>query len=310
MKESSPESKTLWHRLLGTLLQELLTPVGISVYTDFQIMSEPPLVDILLLRREQPEWTKEQRALLPDGVRDSRASHILLEFKYTESVNEAAFRQALGYDAFYRRAQKLPSVKIQTFILSAKTPAKATLSSFGYAPTEQPGVYRSENILLKAIPLLVLNELQDEPHNAFIKYFASRRKAKRAAYQILQRIGFERLSTKLYWLIAGLGRNWFAALKGEVMTEEVLTVDDFIEMGRELHEYYLSTLTPAELLKHVKPEDVLSLYKPEEILTRLKPEEVFAQYEPEERMAGLSIEEIEAYLHKLKVELNNQLKGE
>lgn len=44
--------KTQWHRLLGKHLELLLTPVGITVQTEPQVMSEPPKVDILLLRRE------------------------------------------------------------------------------------------------------------------------------------------------------------------------------------------------------------------------------------------------------------------
>jgi hypothetical protein len=45
--------------------------------------------------------------LLPDGIRNSKASHILIEFKYTESFNEKALQQALGYDFFFKRAKEL-----------------------------------------------------------------------------------------------------------------------------------------------------------------------------------------------------------
>ena len=46
------------------------------------IMSESPQIDILLIKRQTTDWTPEQRALLPDGIRDSKATDILLEFKY------------------------------------------------------------------------------------------------------------------------------------------------------------------------------------------------------------------------------------
>ncbi|MCK5716494.1 MAG: hypothetical protein KAH77_03315, partial [Thiomargarita sp.] len=71
-----------WHELLGKLLQDLLSPVNISVNLEAQIMSDSPRIDILLLKRQSTEWTKEQLDLLPDGIRDTKATDILLEFKY------------------------------------------------------------------------------------------------------------------------------------------------------------------------------------------------------------------------------------
>lgn len=79
--------KTFWHRLLGALLTYILTSVNISVQTDVPIMTDPPEVDILLLRRYDRQWTQDQRLRLPDGIRDSPAHTILIEFKATESVN-------------------------------------------------------------------------------------------------------------------------------------------------------------------------------------------------------------------------------
>jgi hypothetical protein len=88
MTKTPPEAPTPWHRLLGEVLEKLLTPVGLSVYTELSLMNRPPRADILILRRQQAHWTTAQLERLPDGVRDSQASHILLEFKYTESSTE------------------------------------------------------------------------------------------------------------------------------------------------------------------------------------------------------------------------------
>ncbi|MBF0226135.1 MAG: hypothetical protein HQK76_11830 [Desulfobacterales bacterium] len=79
--------QTQWHRIFGAMLESLLVPVGIQVFTDFPVMSEPPKADILILRRDNDHWTEEQKQRLPDGIRQSKASHILIEFKYTESFN-------------------------------------------------------------------------------------------------------------------------------------------------------------------------------------------------------------------------------
>jgi hypothetical protein len=56
---------------------------------------ESPEADILLIRRNQQGWTEAQRNLLPDGIRDTQADHVLIEFKYSESVNQDALFQAL-----------------------------------------------------------------------------------------------------------------------------------------------------------------------------------------------------------------------
>ena len=48
---------------------------------------------------------RSAKGAVADGVRDSTAGHVLLEFKYTESVNETALAQAVAYDHFYRQAQ-------------------------------------------------------------------------------------------------------------------------------------------------------------------------------------------------------------
>lgn len=99
--------KTFWHRLLGALLTYILTSVNISVQTDVPIMTDPPEVDILLLRRYDRQWTQDQRLRLPDGIRDSPAHTILIEFKATESVNLDKLRQITAYGHFYWQNQKL-----------------------------------------------------------------------------------------------------------------------------------------------------------------------------------------------------------
>ncbi len=82
MADQRPRTK--WHQLFGFLLQELLTPVGLTIQTELPVSTDPPKIDIIIIKRESEAWTEAQLALLPDGIRDSQASHILLEFKYTE----------------------------------------------------------------------------------------------------------------------------------------------------------------------------------------------------------------------------------
>ncbi len=94
-----------WHRLFGASLEMVLAPVNITVLTNFPVMTNPPETDILLLRNNEDHWTAEQRDRLADGIRDTIAAHILIEFKYTESLTERVLQKALGYDIFYKESK-------------------------------------------------------------------------------------------------------------------------------------------------------------------------------------------------------------
>ncbi len=264
MENTSNTGKTRWHRLLGRLFEELLIPLGVSVYTGIPVMSQSPEADILLLRNTLGEWTPDQMARLPDGIRQSKAKHILIEFKYTESVGESAFRQIMGYETFYMSSRKLANREVRSFIMSAKIPGDKTLNEFGYRQTEIKGVYRSDNALLKNIAILSLNELSNAPHNAYVKCFASRKARKKAAFDVLRRQGMEAFHAQFQWFMEGLWHYWFT-VKGDNMKPEELTPEKVTEIGKIWAETILASLPIDEVLSRYKPEEILSLLKPEEI---------------------------------------------
>ncbi len=268
------QESTKWHELLGTLLKYLLSPVGIKVSTDFNVMSKSPEVDILLLRRFNQKWTAEQLALLPDGIRDCQASEILLEFKYTESFNEDAIQQAIGYDFLYKRynVSSKEKEKVQTFLLSAQKPQLKTLTRFGYERTEHEGVYRSSFELVRKIVLLSLNELTNEPHNAFVKCFSSREKEKQKAFNTLKQKGFNSFTDQLQWFLAGLNTLLFSTT-GEPMKIQ-LTPEMVTKMGKEWGQVYLSSLPAEKRLAGLTPKDRLAGLKPKDRLAGLTPKEL------------------------------------
>ncbi len=302
---------TPWHRLLGKLFELLLTPLGVTVSVEFKLMSDPPRGDILLLRRQQPRWTIEQLAYLPDGIRHSQASDILVEFKYSESLTAQTIAKVLSYDTLYRDTQEVPSHQVESFILCSKTPRSALLKDYGYRPTPWPGVYQSDNILLKNVKLLLLNDLSNEPHNAFVKCFASRSEVVQMAFKVLD---LGHWTNKLWGFLLGL--KDFLAKKGVIMTKiKEITPEYIMEIGEKMFEGMLASMPaeevlarykpadkmfeailarmPAkEVLSHYKPEEVLSQYKPEEVLSRYKPEEVLSRYKPEEVLSRYKPEEV------------------
>ena len=293
------KNKTLWHRLLGKWLELLLTRVDIIVYTEPQIMSEPPKVDILLLRRNSPRWTPVQLRLLPDGVRESGASHILIEFKFTESLNRERFQQALGYDYFYRQAQQVDNATVQTFVFAAITPRATFLQEYGYQVAEHPGVYRSVNPMLQPVVLIVLNELRPELHNTFVQCFASRGQVRRAAFQRLMAMEWQELDEAFWDFFSGLQNQYVEKGKEEsiMRKREAVTPETVMEEGRLLRKSLLAVLTPEERLAGV-PVSVR--------LAGLAPEERLAGLAPEERLAGLTEEEMVALMKQIEAQLQKQ----
>lgn len=99
--EQSRQTKTEWHQLLGKLFELLLSALGVTVFTGPPVMSEPPRADIILLRQEGRYWTPMQLRFLPDGIRTTVVCHVLIEFKFTQSLTIASLRQIIGDDHFY-----------------------------------------------------------------------------------------------------------------------------------------------------------------------------------------------------------------
>ncbi len=274
-------NKTHWHRLLGALLEQLLTPVGISVLCDVKIMSNPPEVDILLLRRKTKYWTEEQRQRLADGIRDSNASHILLEFKYTESFSEKALQQTLSYDFFYKSRHHLRNESVQSFLVCAKTPRSKILEQFAYQQTKHKGVYKSDLPVSRQVILIVLNELRNEPHNAWIKCFASRPKEKMKAFLLLKIKQLDSISLGLEYFLSGLWTLWSEKIGDREMNIE-MTPEEVMKMGEFWGDSFLSLL---------EVDDILPYFNSSQIVAKLS---------TEDRLSGLSVEEIERYLQTRK----------
>ena len=100
--------------------------------------------------------------------------------------------------------------------------------------------------MLANIPLLVLNQLRDEPHNVFCKLFASRRRAKLEAMVGVRQWWVSRLSKRLSSLIQGLLKLWFT--EGVTLMEEI-TAEILIEQGKQFQEVISSLLATGELLE-------------------------------------------------------------
>lgn len=241
---------TAWHRFLGQGLRLSIGQTQVLVETELEITSSPPRIEIVLLRRKTETWTDAQRTMLPDGIRNTNASDILLEFKYTESLTQDAILQAPAYEYFYRKGHALTPENVQIFILCSMTPHASRLAKFEYNQTDLPGVYRSQNRYISHIMLLVLNQLRAEPHNALVKAFSSREIEKGKAFSLLYR--FWRLSAEMLTMQKGLEALW-SLPQGANMQEE-LTLERVMEIGEYSKWALLENLPPEELYTYIDPD--------------------------------------------------------
>ena len=286
IKKLNLKLRTNWHRLFETINQMALTDVGLNTHTEFRLMSESPVVDLLLLRTSI-EWTAAQQARTPDGIRHSHARHILGDLKKTESLNKRILLKTLAYDTIYKSVQGLKDEQVQTFLLSAKTPRRAFFTKFEYEPTEHAGVYHSRNEAFCYVDIIVLNQLSDEPHNMFVKCFASREKEARKAFELFLQADWKIYPTELVWYMYGLYERWEKMLpKGGSQMENTLdiaTPEEILLAGRERHQRFLQRL-PAE--------DRI-------VMVGLSPFDRVAGLSLEERVAGLPLDELKAYVERL-----------
>ncbi|MFO1432869.1 MAG: hypothetical protein U1F76_22590 [Candidatus Competibacteraceae bacterium] len=267
-----------WHRLLGALLDAVLSPVGVSVEIDIAVTAEPPRADLLLLRRDQPYWNNAQRQRLADGLRDTDAGHLLLEFKYTEGLSENAFVQLLSYDYFYRCHRRLARDEVACFLVSATTPRSDLLTRLGFHPTDRAGVYgRNDHPLLTAMQVILLNELTPAAHNAFLKCFASRRREQEVSFRVLQHHELLGSSPRVECLLYGL---WRLLMKNAPEMQEI-TPEYVMQLGQELIDAVLDFTPADQVMKHFTAEERL------------------AGLDPKDRLAGLTPDQIRRYLEQL-----------
>ena len=273
------------HHLLGSGMEMSLATVHVLVKTESSVLSDSPKVDMLLVQREGRTWNDAQRARLPDGVRDSAAANILVEFKYTESVTEDGLLQAAAYDLFYRRAQKLAKGTVPSRRVERKNAAEKPAGYVGI----RRGVYRSSMPILRRVMLLALNRLPARSNNAYVKLFASREQEREAAFASLDKSVLAD-SVDMHAYVLGLRQA--LNVKGELDMAEVLTPEKVLEYGKKIRQLIFETGTR------------------EERLAGLSPDEVMPMFSPEERLAGLNAEERQILLRLLQEETNADAKGE
>jgi hypothetical protein len=289
--EKNIKPKTPWHDWFGNLFKVSLIPTGLDVETDVPVMKKLPEADIvIIIRRSGTKWTKDQLKYLPDGIRQTRAKHVLIELKFTESINADAICQIAGYYKFYKIQHQLKRKSdLKCFLVSSKTPWKSTLQKFKYHETRYSGVYRSNSPVFELFPIISLNDLSDAPYNILFKLFASKKKATIDATNKVKSELYDQFPEPLKAFLTDYITRCLTAGGNDM---------DYLNMSQQektqLRQEWLSQFTTSELLSNRSSSEVLANYSTPEVLANYSTPEILANYSIEQILTGLSSEQLKA----------------
>ena len=189
--------------------------------------SDSPKIDILLRSRDGRKLTFLQRMFLPDGLRQSEAAHIIMNFAYTEEDKRRSFARTLVCGRYYCDSMEVAHDDLLLVMLFPQEPDREILAEFGYQPTQDPGIYRSDLPLFRRQIVMVFGELRNALRNAPFKLFARSQDSRQGAYKTLLRFNFLGMPAPLRGVLAKIA----------ALTEH--EVDNFSE---EMNESLLDTL--------------------------------------------------------------------
>jgi hypothetical protein len=270
-------------------------------------MGKSPVIDLVLRKSEGRYWSEQQRDRLCEGVRDSEAPTVVIELKYTESVNIHVLKMAMGCDEYYCQSHDLKPDEMDLFVVSSKTPTGPIIDRAQYKAVI-PGVLRSPLPGYEDVPIISLNDLSDAPHNTLFKLFASKYKQKVIAFANIVKVAPPWGLHDLEKLIGGMCKIMLEKEVGmvpEVTTEDVKMVGGLIgemligAMSPQKRMEGLSTgervegLSTGEVMEHLSTGEVMEHFSTDEVMEHLSTDEV---------MEHFSTEELERFLARRKSE--------
>jgi len=128
------------------------------------------------------------------------------------------------------------------------------------------------------IRVIVLSQIPEAPHNALWHLFSG----------IEELVQYGAASYK--WRRKN-NRSMLRQLVETYSKEGLIMAYTFEDFYRDFTRDHVHFLTPEERMKGLSPDDILKRFTPDDIVKRLT---------PDDRLKGLSMEEIEAYLERVK----------
>jgi hypothetical protein len=266
--------KINWHRLFGLMLMDYFSDRGFRVELEKDLSLKRQYLDVVILEQEEE---KPDLSGICDGF-DNLAVHNLLTYKSKrESLNMWALEELIAHYVNYRKilGRDRKGETVHLYAVSTRYPV-GLLSEI---PAEEvnPGMWEVR-VLSRHIRILVLSRLPLAQRNAVLAFFTFDPEKVRFALDHYR------------WRIDD----------GSTVVNQLLKKYELEGMNMPYTMEKFRKDYVEAYLKELDPEEVLSKFDSAERLQGLDPVERLKGLDPVERLKGLKVEEIEAYLKKLK----------
>ena len=138
-KKKKPKKKYL-SRLLNTEGNFIL-------YTHEELFGEKGIkADVAFTGDKAKGWTPEvnRNPKMPDGIRQSDASHIFMNFAYDQIDTDLPFMRTMAMGILFRNENNLTEDEVLLIDVFTKEPDPRILEELQFYPTKRPGIYRSK----------------------------------------------------------------------------------------------------------------------------------------------------------------------
>jgi hypothetical protein len=288
MRNQDSKDRKQWHHLLGVAIADLYTGTSYKVEIEKELSLKKQQLDILLIEQKDDKLILPSET--PDGL-ENLNKHNLITFKsHQESLDHWAVQELISHYVTYRKilSTKNKNVSIADFNLyaiSTKFPQK--LFSTLKPKQLKQGVY-SQEILNKIITFIILSEIPNKSKDYIWNLFSNNTSKIVKGLTILQQ-KHPRISSML-----GIIFNQHYNL-GELKMS--YTIDD---LTKEFVQENIHVLDTEQVLSKYSADEVLSKYSADEVLSKYSADEVLSKYSADEKLSGLTVNELEKYLRKIK----------
>ncbi|MEM7536731.1 MAG: hypothetical protein AAF639_31415 [Chloroflexota bacterium] len=150
------------------LFERLFDEQGNLIHYPYEVLfgDEEPVVDMYMRKTRGRLW--RHQFFMPDGVRESDATHTIYNFEYSLN-DEIPLIRTMACGIYYRTHQEVDEEDLLTVMVLADAPEQDMLADLTYQPTVYPGIYVSNASIFVGQIIMVLSELRKSFNNWFFK---------------------------------------------------------------------------------------------------------------------------------------------
>lgn len=180
---SSSDQGNKMNNLFGNVMKEALGPSNIQVSSVRIDIAIPPDADVIICRRDDKNLSSVMRDMLQaDGLRDNKSPHVMILFHNEGKLDDAVIIRTFAYANVcrFQHEPELESYDLHGVLVVCDNSNIEILRRHIFEKGSENGVYYTSNkpFLSDSITVIVLDELNAEPHNELLKNLVADRQNK------------------------------------------------------------------------------------------------------------------------------------